>query len=452
MNRADLVRIYERHYNPPLSLLFDLAHCPIEAHAKGSKVYDDQGNAYLDFAAGYGVFSVGHANEQVQAAVLRQLEKLTYCPALALNEAYATLLEALADVLPSDLSRVFLAGSGSEAIEIALRLALNARPGRRRLVAVHHGFHGKTVGALGITGQDYLRTPFEPVWEDVRFVEYGDARAIADAVGDGAAAVIVEPVLGGGFVTVPPTGYIAELRTVCDRTNTVFIVDEVQTGFGRTGKMFAFEHDGVVPDIVILTKGMTGGHTPMAAAVARDELVRACAGQLDCDPFIFSTDVERCPITCAAAAAAIRFTIDAALPSRAHARGEHLQRGLRRVAARYPHLALDVPGKGLMTGVKLRNNMLEIAVWIQMLKRRVITGLSTNPMTPTPVMRFFPPLIVEEGEIDVAVDALDDSLKELARVPGLLLDLANQAAKVQYHLPRPILRGVARMFSGPARS
>jgi putrescine aminotransferase len=447
MNRRELIDVYDRHYNPPLALLFDLAQCPIEARASGVRVYDDAGTAYLDFTAGYGVFSVGHANPDVRKAVLDQLRRLTHAPPFMMNEPYARLLGALTKLLPHELSRVFLAGSGSEAVEIAIRFASAKSPGRKRLVAVDHGFHGKTVGALGVNGQDYLRTPFEPVWSDVRFVKYGDARAMAEAVGDGAAAVFLEPVLGGGFVTVPPEGYLREVRALCDRTDTVLVIDEVQTGFGRTGRMFGFEHAGIVPDILILSKGMTGGHCSMAAAVVRDAIVRASAPELEREPYLFDTAVARCPVSCAAAAAAIEFTIREDLPGRARSRGEYLVRALKKVAERHPKLALDVPGQGLMTGVRLRNNMVENAVWMQLVKRKVIAGLSTNPMTPTPVMRFFPPLIVEEADIDVAAAALDESLAELDRLPGIVHDLANQAAKIQYRLPKPVLRGLAALLS-----
>jgi putrescine aminotransferase len=447
MDRAQIIDVYDRHYNPSLALLFDLARCPIEARSEGVRVYDDAGNAYLDFTAGYGVFSVGHSNPQVRAAVLAQLESLTYAPPWLLNEPYAKLLEALAGILPVELSRVFLAGSGSEAVEIALRLLLASVPGRRRLVAAGHGFHGKTVGALGVNGQNYLRTPFEPLWDEVRFVDYGDAAGLAAAVGDGASAVVLEPVLGGGYVTVPPEGYLAEARAICDRTGTRLVIDEVQTGFGRTGRMFAFEHAGIVPDVLILSKGMTGGHCSMAGAICRPSLVEAAREHLALDPFLFETSVNESPVACAAAAAAIKFTVDEDLPARARERGRYLQDGLRRVAAEHPRLALDVPGQGLMTGVRLRNNMVENAVWMQLLKRRVLAGLSTNPLTPTPVMRFFPPLVVSEPEIDEAVGALKESLAELDRFPGLLHDLANQAAKIQYHLPKPVLRGLATLLS-----
>ena len=380
--------------------------------------------------------------------MLEQLERLATAPFMTSHEPAAALVSTLAGLLPNDLQRVFLCGSGSEAVEIALRIAGLARPERTRLVAVSHGFHGKTLGATGVCGQDYLRKPFEPIWDDVRFVPFGDFEAMERAVGEGASAVLVEAVLGGGFITVPPPGYLAELRALCDRTGTMLVIDEVQTGFGRTGKLFAIEHDGVVPDVLILSKGMTGGHVSMAAAVVREsvmEAVPASAGTLD--PFAYIADAGGSPLACAAARAAISFIVDERLPEAAAEIGPYLQQGLRRAAERYPSVGLGAPGVGLMTGIKLRNNMVENALWLQMLKRKVITGLSTNPVTPTPVMRFFAPLTVTRQHIDVALEALDDSLRELTRFPGLALDLANQVAKIQFRIPKPVLRAVLGALS-----
>jgi putrescine aminotransferase len=444
MNHQEISAIYDRHYNPTLALLFDMAQCPIETRSSGTRVYDTEGTPYLDFAAGYGVFSVGHANERVRAAMLKQLGEMATCPRLLFHEPGARLSSKLAALLPDDLKHVQLCGSGSEAIEIALRIAGQMHPRRTGLVAANHGFHGKTVGAVGVCGQNYLRRPFEPIWNDVRFVRYGHIDDIVAAVGAGAAAVLLEPVLGGGFITVPPRGYLAAVRELCDRTDTLLVVDEVQTGFGRTGQLFAFEHSGIVPDVLILSKGMTGGHVSMAAAVVRRRVMDRVADAYAGDPLAFESDSNRSPVSCAAAEAALDFIVEQRLPERAAEIGPYLQDGLARASAEFPSLCSGAPGLGLMTGIKLRNNMVENAVWLKMLKRKVVTGLSTNPVTPSPVMRFFPPLTVEKSEIDQALAALRASLAELSRIPGPALELANQLAKVQFHVPKPLLRGVLK--------
>lgn len=447
LDRDQIIGIYERHYNPVLALMFELAPCPVESRSGGTRVHTEDGAEYLDFAAGYGVFTVGHRNPRVQDAMLRQLDTMPTCPGLLYNEPAARLAATLAGLLPDDLKRVYLAGSGSEAIEVALRFAQLCNPERPRFVAVTHGFHGKTVGAVGVCGQGYLREPFEPIWPDVVFVPYGDADAIERAVGDGAAAVLLEPVLGGGYVTVAPEGYLASVRSICDRTGTLLILDEVQTGFGRTGALFAFQHAQVVPDVLILTKGMTGGHVSIAAAVVRDSVVARAKQPYDADPLAYRSESAASPIVCAAAEAAIRFVVDEDLPARARELGPYLQEGLKACARDFPKIVLGAPGQGLMTGAKVRNNMVENALWLQMLKRRVVVGLSTNPVTPTPVMRFFPPLTVTRDEIDQAIAAFRDALTEMNRMPGLALDLANQAAKFQYRMPKWLLRPILKAVS-----
>jgi putrescine aminotransferase len=444
MRREELLSIYERHYNPTLGRLFDISQCPVEYRAEGSTLFDEDGNSYLDFSAGYGVFSIGHVNAFVQAAVQNQLAIMPTAPPLSYNARAAELMHKISLLLPSDLSRVFLAGSGSEAIEIALRAVACANPTRSRLIAATNSYHGKTLGALSIMGQDHLRLPFAPLWNEVQFVSFGDAEAMARAVGDGAAAVFLEPILGGGYITVPPDGYLTAVREVCDRTETPLVIDEVQTGFGRTGTMFAFEHDNIVPDIVILSKGMTGGHAPIAAAVMNDRLAQTCGNAESASGS--GAELFSSPMICAAASAAIDFIVDHDLPARAKAMGGYLMERLRYIVKAYPSLIMDCPGRGLMAGIKLRNSILESAVWMQLRKRKVITGLSTNYRTPQPVLRLFPPLTVECPEIDTAIQALDDSLKELKRVPTLPYDLANKAFKIQNYLPRAFLRLGVRLL------
>ena len=371
MRREELLSIYERHYNPTLGRLFDVSECPVEYRAEGTTVFDEDGNSYLDFAAGYGVFSIGHVNAFVQAAVQRQLATMPTAPPFSYNARAAELMRKISHLLPSDLNRVFLAGSGSEAIEIALRAVACASPGRSRLIAARNSYHGKTLGALSIMGQDHLRLPFAPLWNEVQFVPFGDSDAMARAVGEGAVAVFLEPILGGGYITVPPDGYLTEVREVCDRTETPLVIDEVQTGFGRTGTMFAFQHDNIVPDIVILSKGITGGHTPISAAVTNDRLAQGCGNARS--PNASGAELLSSPLICAAGSAAIDFIVDQDLPARAKAMGGYLMERLRYIAKQYPSIIMDCPGRGLMAGLKLRNSILESAVWMQLRKRKEIS-------------------------------------------------------------------------------
>jgi putrescine aminotransferase len=449
MQRRRLLELYTRHYNHTLGRLFDIAGCPVEASARGTRIFDEEGESYLDCAAGYGTFGVGHLHPRVQDAAQRQLARMAASPAGLYDEAVAMLLTRLRGLLPPSLSRVFLAGGGSEAVEIALRTVMWALPERKRLVAAQNSYHGKTLGALSVMGQPHLRSMFEPLCAAVEFVPYGDAEAMARAIGQGATAVFLESILGGGHLTVPPDGYLAAVRAACDRTGTPLAVDEVQTGFGRTGTMFAFEREGIVPDIVIMSKGVTGGHAGIGIAVMTEALAEAAGDAYEAGPDAPHAGMWNSALTCATACAAIDVIVDEDLPARAASAGARLIATLNDAVRDYPAFVHDVPGRGLMTGVRLRNNIIESAVWMQMLRRRVITGLSTNDHTAHPVLRFFPPLTIDDAEIALAADALRDSLRELARVPSLLYDLANKVFRLQHYLPLPLLRAGARLLSPP---
>lgn len=451
MQRDAILQIYNRNYNPTLATLFDVAQCPVEIRADGAKIFDDRGESYLDFSSGYGVHSIGHSNPHVQAAVLRQLHTLATVPSQFCSEPVVDLVEKLSRLAPGDLNCTMFAGSGSEAIEMAIRAALLGRPLRKRLVAARNSYHGKTLGALGVMGQSHLRAAFEPLGIDACLVPFGDRDAMAAALDDDVAAVFLEPILGGGYISVPPIGYLSEVRAICNETGTLLVIDEVQTGFGRTGKMFAIEHDNIVPDMLVVSKALTGGCMPFAALLMREGLAEEIDRLHGMDVLNYPSDSNGSPIVCAAASAALDVILQENLPRRAAEIGPYLQQRLRRAAANYPHLVLDVPGRALMTGIRVRNSFVENVLWLQLLRRRVITGLSTNSHTTTPVLRWFPPLTIARDEIDDATDALSDSLQELSRVPRVILDMANRMLPVQFWLPKFFLRSVAGLLAKPCR-
>jgi putrescine aminotransferase len=449
MTRKEIAEVYKENFNPTLSLLFEIAKLPVELKGQGTRIFDEDYNSYLDFCAGYGVFAIGYMHEHVQRETVKQLDQLAMSLEYFYNEPAAKLVKKLADLLPGDLNRVFLTGSGSEAIEIAIRIAYLSNPDRKGFIAARNSYHGKTLGALSLMGQGHLREPFGSLIQEVNFVAYGNIHEMMVATRKGVLAVILEPVLGGGFIEAPTKGYLEEVKALCEETGTLLIIDEVQTGFGRTGKMFGIEHDNIIPDIVILSKGMTGGHTPIAAVVIRDELVLKTEYIYQEDPFVFGPDFSISPLVCASACAAIDVIEEERLVEKAAVTGAYLINELKKVAAAYPHFILDVPGCGLMTGIKLRNCLLENAVWLQLLKRKVIGGLSTNNHTSRPIMRLTPPLIIEKEEIDMAVTALEESLMELDRMPCAVYDLGNEVHKYQYYLPKAFLRFGTDLLSNP---
>jgi putrescine aminotransferase len=443
--RDRLLGAYASHYNPSLARLFEAYGAPVELGGSGTVIQDEDGCEYLDFSGGHGVFGIGHGNGAVRAAVLEQLHALASAPPLLHHAPAAGLIGRLAEMLPGDLDRIALAGSGSEAMEIALRTARLARPDRRRLVAATESYHGKTLGALAVMGQEHLREPFGRSWPQTSFVPHGDADAATAAIGTGALAMVVEPILGGGTLSVPPDGYLAALRAHCDATGTLLVVDEVQTGFGRTGTMFAVERDGIVPDMIVLSKAITGGHTPIAVTAVREGLLAESAA-LGAAAAERPSDSAGSPLVCAAANAALDFIVEHDLPGRAAALGPVLLEGLERLARSHTALVHEVRGRGLMVGLRLRNRVVENALWLQLLKRGVLGALSLS-VARTPVLRLYPPLTVERDEIERVLEVLDESLAELRRrLWPAVYDLGDQSLRFQHRLPQSVLRRGARLI------
>lgn len=438
--RSNLLEAYRRHYNKPLARMFDAGKCPVEAGAVGHHIIDEMGRRYLDFSAGYGVFALGHLDADVQQAAQEQLAMLASAPTQCRTAARTDLLETLSDLAPGDLDCPILTGSGSESTEVAQLVARLARPGRTKMIATTTGYHGKTLGAMTVLGQPHLTDPFIAPQSASTFVPHGDLGALRAHLDDSVLLVCVEPVVGGGYVTVPPDGYLTAVRRLCDETGALMVVDEVQTGFGRTGTLFGIQREGVVPDVLIVSKAMSGGHVPMSAAIVRAPIyhaaVRNCHGALP-----FDTEMGTSAMACAAAATAIRKIVAEDLPGNAERMGELLINELRRVTARYPHLVCGIEGQGLMIGMRLRNSLIEQALWLQMIHRGVMTGISMNTVVKTPAMRIFPPLNIGEAEITQLIATLEDSLAVLSRHATWRYDWANYCmVRTQFRLPRRIMR------------
>ena len=368
-------------------------------HGRGVRVWDIDGREYLDFVGGIAVSSLGHAHPAIVEAVCRQVGRLAHTSNLAMHEPGIELAERLVALL--DLpARVFFANSGAEANECALKLArLYGRPsGRTEIVSCHNSFHGRTLGALSVTGNAAKREPFAPLPGPVQFVEYGDADALGEAVGPQTAAVIVEPTLGEGGVVPPPPGYLRLVRACCDEAGALLIVDEVQSGIGRTGHWFAVQADGVRPDILTLAKGLGGG-LPIGACLGI-----GAAGELFGTGDHGSTFGGN-PVACAAALAVLSTIADDHLLDNVKRVGEHLAHRLGELNA---PLVAGVRGTGLWRALPL-NQPAAGAVEAAARQR----GLLVNAVKPD-VLRLAPPLITTEAEVDEAVPLLAAALDEVA--------------------------------------
>jgi putrescine aminotransferase len=394
---------YRSYINPPLARVMKLSGSPVEVSASGATITDHTGRSYLDFAGGYGVFTLGHRHPRVVAAVREQLDRMALSGRTMFNPLMGRLAKRLAELTPGDLTFSFFCNSGAEAVEGALKLA-RAATGRATFVSTGGAFHGKTFGALSVSGRDAFRTPFAPLLPDVRQVGFGDAAALRAAVDAGVAAVIVEPIQGEGGVNVPPDGYLREVRAICDGVGAVMIADEVQTGLGRCGARFACDREGVVPDVMALAKGLSGGVMPIGAYVARPAVWNAAYAKA---PLLHTSTFGGSELACAAALAALDVLVDDDLAERARVRGDQLLAGARAVMRRHPAVIADVRGAGLLVGVELRDEGYGGAIIPELLKRGVTAAWTLNAQR---VIRLEPPLIVRAAEIDVALDAFDGAV------------------------------------------
>jgi acetylornithine/N-succinyldiaminopimelate aminotransferase len=368
----------------------------------GATVWDDRGRSYVDLVAGIAVNALGHAHPAVVEAVSRQVATLGHTSNLVANEPSMLLAERLLSLTGRD-GRVFFASSGAEANEAAFKMA--RRTGRASVVAAEGSFHGRTMGALALTGQPAKRAPFEPLPEGVSFVPYGDPAALRSAVGAWTAAVVLEPVLGEGGVVPAPDGYLATARRVTRERGVLLVLDEVQTGIGRTGAWFAHQAVGVEPDVLTLAKGLGGG-LPVSACVAFGD----AAGLLQ--PGQHGTTFYGNPVSCAAALAVLDTIERDGLLERAKALGEWLTTAIEDLG----HPIVDhVRGPGLMLGIVLRA---PVAARAEAALREL--GFLVNAVAPD-VLRLVPPLVLTDTQAASFVAALPRALDTVS-VPSTATD------------------------------
>jgi predicted acetylornithine/succinylornithine family transaminase len=370
---------------------------------KGSRLFDSEGREWLDFAAGIAVNGFGYGDRKIVAAIKKQAETLMHTSNLFHNEPATKLAERLVRI--AFPSKVFFTNSGTEAFEGAMKFArrIGKEQGRTEYVAFESSFHGRTMGALSATWTAKYREPFEPLVPGVRFVPRGDLAALAAAVSDKTAAVLIEPVQGEGGIRPASPEFLKGLEAICRERGALVVFDEIQCGLGRTGKMFAFQHAGVVPDMLTLAKPLGGG-LPMGALLLKESLAPALkVGD-------HGTTFGGNPV-CAAAALAVLDHLEApGFLDDVAARGLYLLRGLKKLARKHKDEVADVRGLGLMIGVELRG---EAAPVLKGLREKRILATKAGDK----VLRLLPPLVVRRGDIRVLLAALDEVLASGAGAP-----------------------------------
>jgi putrescine aminotransferase len=393
------------HLNPGLARLMSFAGFGVEVRAEGCTIWDQDGNGYFDCLGGYGTFSLGHRHPEVIAAVKAQLDIMPLSGKAFFNPRAAELASELTKVAPEGLERVFFCNSGTEAVEAALKFAKGAT-GRSKIVSTVGSYHGKTLGALATTGRDKYRKPFEPLMPGVQFVPYGDAAAAVAAVDQETAAFIVEPIQGEGGIIVPPDGYLAAIREATRNHGALMIADEVQTGMGRAGTLFAVEHEGVAPDLLCLAKALGGGVMPIGALLGTVDVWDAVYGH---NPLAHTSTFGGNPLACSAGLAALHVTLRDNLPARSAELGARMLAAFAEVQSRHEDVLCEVRGRGLMIGVEFKMDEVGELVVAQLLKRGVCVAYALNNAR---VLRFEPPLIAEWDDLRNAVAMFGEALAE----------------------------------------
>jgi acetylornithine/LysW-gamma-L-lysine aminotransferase len=360
---------------------------------KGARVWDDAGKEYIDCVGGQGSANVGHANPAVAAAIAEQAKTLVSCTEIFYNDKRGALEKKLVDISPNGADRVYLCNSGAEALEAAIKFARYST-GRTGIVAMMRGFHGRTFGALSATWEPKYRDPFVPLVPGFSHIPFDNLAKAADAINETTAGVIVEVVQGEGGVRPGSREFLLGLSNLCRERGALLIIDEVQTGFGRTGRMFASEHFGLHGDLICVAKSIAGG-LPMGAVLIGDRVRKL-------EPMIHGSTFGGNPLACAAALASIGYIIAEHLPERAAELGAYALGRLQRIES---PLIREVRGLGLLIGVEVRQ---KVTPYLHALLDRGVLALPAG----LNVLRLLPPLVIEKAELDQAIDQIEVVLQE----------------------------------------
>ena len=360
---------------------------------EGLEVWDEDGKKYLDFLGGIATNALGHAHPVIVKAVTSQIKELSHVSNLYAHKPGVELAEKLQDIANDPLARVFFCNSGAEANEAAIKLS--RLTGKREIIAAEGGFHGRTIGALSITGQAAKRVPFEPLLSDISFVPYGDTQAMKKALSRRTAMVILEAIQGENGVVVPPEGYLQEVRELCDRYGALLAIDAVQTGMGRTGNWFGFEEEGIRPDIITLAKGLGGG-LPLGAMISLGNNAPSFK------PGEHGSTFGGNPISCAASNAAIDYIVKKDLLERVTDSGTYLKKQLRKIPG-----VTEVRGRGLLLGIVLESKLSSAVA-----TKAMANGLLINAPSKS-VIRLAPALIVSKKQLHDFVDLFAKTIDQV---------------------------------------
>jgi len=415
---AETVESYEKYYNRGFigyrkSVTEAGQFAALEWSGKGSTLYDLLGREYIDCLGGFGIFSAGVNHPKIVKAVTDQMQRMALNSQELLEPWRAALSRVLAEVTPGDLQNSFFINNGTDAIEGAIKLTrLYTR--RNTFISTIGGFHGKSMGSLSLMGKASFREPFQGGLQDVRFVPYGDADALeeefrrGEAVGVRIAGVVLEPIQGEAGGIVPPPDYFPRARELCSQYGALLIADEIQTGMGRTGKMWGVDHWKVVPDILCVGKSIGGGVMPLSAFISTAAIWEVMIP----NPIIHSTTFGGNPLACAAGLAAIQVTLEEDLPGQAAAKGEFLLRELGCLQQKYPQVLKEAHGKGLLIGMEFPVQEIGWQVASGLFKRGVLVA---GTYSKAQVIRIEPALGIPMELLQEMLNRLEDTFREVAK-------------------------------------
>ena len=382
-----------------------------EWFGQGSILRDALDREFIDILGGFGIYSPGIRHPKIVAAVKAQLDKSPQYSQEMLDPLRAHLMKVLSMLTPGDIQYGFFINSGTEAVEGAMKLA-KLYTGKSGFISMLKSFHGKTLGSLSLMGKSVFRKPLLPLLEGVRHVPFGDYAAVdqaletAAAVGDGIAAVVAEPIQGEAGAIVPPDDFWPKLREICDHHGVLLIADEVQTGLGRTGKVFGVDHWDVTPDIMCLGKALGGGVMPMSAFISTPKIWEC----MEPNPFMHTSTTGGNPLACAAALAHINVMLEEDLPGQAAEKGDYVMKKLAEMKTRYPEILAHIRGKGLLIGMEFPSDEIGYKVASGLFSRKVLTA---GTLTNSKNIRIEPALNIPYETLDEVLSRLEDTFKSI---------------------------------------
>jgi len=406
---AQVQQWYQQHYNAGFyGLLSFMGLDSAEVFAEGCMVRAADGREFIDCVGGYGSYNFGHRHPKIVAAVKAQLDAIPMSSKLLLNGQLAALAHELAEIAPGELTYTFCSNSGTEAVEAALKLARLAS-GKPGIITANNAFHGKTLGSLSGTNKESFQQPFLPLLQHFTTVPFGDLDALEAAIGDDTAAVMLEPVQGEGGIIVPPEGYLRGAREITRRRGVLLIMDEVQTGLGRTGLNFASELELVDPDILVLAKSLGGGVMPIGATMGTQQVWE----HFQENPLVHTSTFGGNELACAAARAALQVLLEEDLADKAARTGNYFLSGLRALAGEFTDLIREVRGIGLMIGMDMVSGDVSQLFIAYVLEQRVLVAFALNKPG---VIRIEPPLVMDTATVDEVLKRLRQALVDTRSV------------------------------------